>query len=201
MGSVAYNPPIGRKNTTYSPCRTWGVKNATDPTCQTGTRNNHWNNQGPQLITAHLTKNPLRFTIPSNFQVCPGRRKIGRGSQLRKAGVTPGGLGAWANHARNRLTWMPWNLLERKPLNLLTSGCPDILRFVLLRLDLEASNLFGVRHVSNIYDGSIFLTLALAQTTLLSVNERRDWQGKNPLQFHGNLKGPPQRPPPQETRP
>ena len=26
------SPFVGRKNTTYSPCRTWGVKNATDPT-------------------------------------------------------------------------------------------------------------------------------------------------------------------------
>ena len=31
------HPPIGRKNATYSPCRTWGVKNATDPTELRGT--------------------------------------------------------------------------------------------------------------------------------------------------------------------
>ncbi len=28
IGGIVH-PPIGRKNTTYSPCRTWGVKNAT----------------------------------------------------------------------------------------------------------------------------------------------------------------------------
>ena len=28
VGGIVH-PPIGRKNTTYSPCRTWGVKNAT----------------------------------------------------------------------------------------------------------------------------------------------------------------------------
>ncbi len=35
VGSVAYNPPIGSKNTTYIPLIVlafWGVKNATDPT-------------------------------------------------------------------------------------------------------------------------------------------------------------------------
>ncbi len=31
IGGIVH-PPIGRKDTTYSPCRTWGVKNATDPT-------------------------------------------------------------------------------------------------------------------------------------------------------------------------
>ena len=49
--------------TTYSPCRTWGVKNATDPTCYGNQKQplNQWDFQGPPTMGPPYGKLPILF--------------------------------------------------------------------------------------------------------------------------------------------